>query len=88
MWTRATFGVSDVSTAFPDNQDIAFEVAPFAPDGPYSHSFTAHGLFPVTEAPQTFYLLGSASSGSFSVDNMQLTLVFFPMAYGTVTPTS
>jgi hypothetical protein len=84
------FGVSDVSGSFPSNQDVDVQIPSGAPSGLYSLPVTVHGLFSATAAgnPHTFYALGNESSGDdFDVADLQLTLVYLPTAYGTVSPT-
>jgi len=84
----AQFGVSDNSTSLPDNQDVTLMLDPNYPSGSYSEPVTVHGLFEATSAgSMTFYCLGFKSLGTYAVLDRQLTLVFIPTAYGTVTPT-
>jgi len=85
--TNFTFGVSDAAGAFPVNQDVALLLPSTAPTGTYVFPVTVHGLFEVLQAANTFYFLGTAASGSGSVNDMQLSMIFAPYAYGTVEPT-
>lgn len=83
----ANFGVSDTSGSLPPNQSVTFTIPSGAPNGTYVAPTTVHGLFSVGAGAHTFYLLGDEVSGGMSAAEMQLTLVYFPTAYGTVTST-
>lgn len=86
--SSAEFGVSDVSVAFPANQDMALQLPDSAGAGLYSFPVTVHGLFEVDAGTHTFYFLAEESSGDFGLYDMQLTLLYVPTAYGTVAATS
>ena len=86
--TIGKFGVSDQADTFPPNQDCEVNVGTLAPGGNYRPSVTAHGLFSVSAGTSTFYFLGQEDWPSIAVGNIQLTLIYFPTAYGTVTPTT
>jgi len=84
------FGVSDDAAILPVNQDLFVTVIAALPTGTYEKVLTAHGLFSVGAGAHTFYLLGqktSAASDDATAFDVQLTLVYFATAYGTVTPT-
>ncbi len=83
----AIVGISDVATALPGNQDLDFQIPPAAPSGLYAFPFGMTSMFTVT-APgtYTYYYLAYEFSGSVSVADMQLNLVYFPTAYGEVDP--
>ncbi|MBN1885997.1 MAG: hypothetical protein JW876_10815, partial [Candidatus Krumholzibacteriota bacterium] len=83
----ADFGVSDLGTAFPSNQDVEFRVPSTAASGMYCIPATVTGLFAVTSGSHTFHLLGRENSGDFEIFDAQLTLVYLPTAYGTVVET-
>jgi hypothetical protein len=83
------FGVSDVSTTLPVNQDLAWMLSAAAGTGTYTAPVTVHGLFSVTSGSHTFYFLGNKTSttgNSYMLDT-QLTLLYIPTFYGTVEPT-
>lgn len=82
-------GVSDSSTSYPLNEDVDTWLPSGAATGTYYFGTTAHGLFSVTSGAHTFYLLGNheTSNGSSSCADRQLTCLFIPTSYGTVTPT-
>jgi hypothetical protein len=80
--SSAQFGVSDVSSAFPEAQDVLFYVHPGMPSGWFDRPVTVHGLFPVSAGTQTFYFLGVENSHEFTAYDKSLTLVFIPSAYG------
>jgi len=84
-WAR--FGVSDVSGSLPNNQDVSFQLPSGASSGQYYFATTVHGLFEVTPGSHTFYLLAEEGMGNWVAHDMQLTLIYFRSAYGTVTPT-
>ena len=86
--TVGIVGISDTDTGLPGNQLIYVALPTGAPTGNYCFPGSCHGLFDVpTAGTYTYYFLGRSSYGSVLVDNTQFTLVYFPTAYGTVTPT-
>ena len=84
---EAYFGVSDVAGSFPPNQAVRLRLPCTTPSGTYSFPVTVHGLFSVGAGVSTFYLLGEELSDDYDVFDRQLTLIYFPTRYGTVTPT-
>jgi hypothetical protein len=81
-------GVSDNVSSLPVNQDVALRLQAAMPTGTYAFPATFHGLFQVSAGSNTFYLLGQEGSGAqFTAEDIQLTAVYLPTAYGTVTPT-
>ncbi len=85
--SAAIFGVSDTAGSFPANQDVSLLIPSAAPTGVYSFPVTVHGLFSVSSGANTFYFLADETSGLVTAGDIQLSLVFFPTAYGTVTST-
>jgi hypothetical protein len=87
--STANFGVSDVSDAFPANQDVAMMLVAGLPSGTYCFPVAVHGLFKVDVAgSHTYYFLGELISGSSnSCVDVQLTLLYIPTSYGTIQPT-
>ncbi|MCK5406273.1 MAG: hypothetical protein KAJ37_02410 [Candidatus Krumholzibacteria bacterium] len=85
--SRAQFGVSDVSTSFPGNQDVEYRLSSTVPSGEYDIPLTVHGLFSVTAGTHTFYLLAQEFTGAYTIADMQFSLMFIPTAYGSVTGT-
>jgi len=83
----AEFGVSDVAGTFPGNQDVASILPSGAASGSYIMPASVHGTFQVTAGSHTFYLVGEEYSGSWGAVDSQLTIMYFPTNYGTVTPT-
>ncbi len=85
----ASFGVSlDDSTTLPANQDVALYVTSTSPSMSFGQPVTVQGLFQVGPGTHTLYFLADKySGGSFSAWDGQLSVVYFPTAYGTVTPT-
>ncbi len=85
--SQVTFGVSDVSTSFPANQDVLLTLPPDLPSGGYNQPVTVHGLFSVNAGNNTFYFLADEATGAVTVNDIQFTLLYFPTSYGTVEPT-
>ncbi len=83
------FGVSDIYTSLPVNQDVAWGISSGAGSGTYSAPVTCHGLFEVSAGSNTFYFLGDkgASTGESYCYDVQLTVLYIPTSYGTVNPT-
>lgn len=67
-----------------------FELPSTAPSGQYRISGTSVGVYPVAAGSHTFYMIAQEVSplaaGQGFLVNPNLTLMFFPSAYGTVTP--
>jgi len=85
--STANFGVSDVAGSLPVNQDVALQYVSGAVSGTYTAPVTVHGTFLASAGSNTFYLLGQEIGGSWTSFDSQLTVMFFPTAYGTVEPT-
>jgi hypothetical protein len=85
--TTALFGVSDVAGVLPGTQDFQLTMPAAAPTGTYIVPVSVHGLFTVTAGANTFYLLGDETSGGLQISDLQLSIVYVPTAYGTVTST-
>ncbi|MGH8003635.1 MAG: hypothetical protein ACRECJ_02785, partial [Limisphaerales bacterium] len=89
---QAQFGVSDVAGTFqPDANFHVSENPGGNPTGGNSQVVTVHGLFSVNAGTSTFYFLGEklniSANSWFYADAAQLSLIYLPTAYGTVTPT-
>jgi hypothetical protein len=82
----ATFGVSTSSLGFPVNQDVVVQVPGTSPTGTYAQAVTVHGLFSTPGGLDNFWFLGDEGVGNFSVADLQLTVIYFPTAYGIVAP--
>ena len=81
------WGVSESPTTLPINQDVQARVPASAPSGTYDFPASAHGLFEVSAGLNTFYFVaGELFGGSATMFDLQLTLIFFPTAYGAVAP--
>lgn len=89
--TDCAYGVSKSATSLPIDQDVQTLLPSALPSGTYDFSASAHGLFSV-DGPGTFtfFFDGSRSSGSANghatMFDLQLTLVYFPTAYGSTSP--
>ena len=86
LTTTALFGVSDQVGVLPGAQDFNLTMPSSAPTGTYVVPVTVHGLFTVSAGANTFYFLGDETSGSLQFSDIQLSIVYVPTAYGTVTP--
>lgn len=86
--SSCTFGVSDTAGSLPTNQDVAFSIPSVLPtSASYSQLVAVHGLFQVAAGSSTFLFIGDESTGAWTVNDLQLSLIYFPTNYGTVTPT-
>ena len=88
--TSANFGVSTSSASLPGHQDFELSIsAAEEQSGNWDIPVTVHGLFTVTAGATSFYFLidKNTASGTFTINDVQLSLAFFPTAYGTVNPT-
>ncbi|MCI0532560.1 MAG: hypothetical protein L0Y74_11555, partial [candidate division Zixibacteria bacterium] len=83
----ARFGVSDVAGTFPASQSLYVRFDDSQPTGVHHDIFAVHGLFSVAAGATTFYFLAEEAGGNFVCWYPQLSLVFIPTAYGTVTST-
>jgi hypothetical protein len=82
----AALGVSSNTTEVSPGQGGSIYVPGAAASGVYIMSASYSGLFEITSlGTHTFYFLGQELSGDVGVVNKQLTLIYFPTAYGTVT---
>jgi len=86
--TGATFGLTEDPNSLPSYQDFEFAWPSVAPTGVYQIPVSVHALFSATAGSHTFYFVmnKSTTSGTYTVQDTQVTLVFLPTAYGTVTP--
>lgn len=84
-----TMGIADTATGLPNNQDISFYLPAGAASGVYLTSHHTSAVFAVTAGSHTFYLNGSKNSASVDAQvwDVQLTAMYFPTAYGTVSTT-
>jgi hypothetical protein len=84
----AEFGVAEDSTVFPVCQDVRLQLDGDLGTGSYAFPVSNHSLFDVGGAGSyTFYYLGREGGGDFLVFDVQLSLVFIPTEYGTVSGT-
>jgi len=83
----ADLGVSDTNSGYPTNQGIAIALDPDIPSGNYDFPGSYHGLFEVAGAgTYTYYFLGREYAGSIQIWDAELSLIYFPTAYGVVDP--
>ena len=75
----------DSSGSIPGDQDVQTQLDNGLSSGTYDFSASAHGLFSVTAGAHTFYFNAQElSGGSATMFDLQLTLIFFPTAYGSI----
>ncbi|MEW5700906.1 MAG: hypothetical protein AB1792_01570 [Candidatus Zixiibacteriota bacterium] len=86
VFDEAVFAVSNQSGSIPSGQNFKVLMEAALPTGPYQQVVTVHGLFSVGEGLSTLYLLGRELTGTFQVRDRQLTVAFFPTAYGDAPP--
>jgi hypothetical protein len=84
--TNGVFGVSEISSSLPGSQDLDCQIPANAPSGTYYIPFGTNAIFDVTAGSNIFYFLGDENSGSIDVADVQLSLIFIPTSYGTITP--
>lgn len=86
-FSRADFGVSSSSSSWPDNQDIMVGLPDDEVTGYHYIPVSPHGVFEVASAgTYTYYFLGDLldSGADFRAWDPQLTLLYVPSSYGTV----
>jgi hypothetical protein len=84
----AQFGISHLPNAFNSNQSAELGEPSAAPTALYERIITCHGLYEViSEGTAYFNFIGFLAGGAMTAHDIQLTLCYFPTAYGTVEPT-
>jgi hypothetical protein len=78
------FGVSDVSDDLSSELDIEVQIDDAVPTGSFKYPVTCHSIFEATEGTNTFYFVGRENGGSCIMYDYQLSLIYFPTAYGTI----
>ncbi|MGD9140317.1 MAG: hypothetical protein PVJ42_02130 [bacterium] len=84
--SSAIFGVTTSSLTLPASQDYSLYLSPNAPTGIYYFPVTVQSIIATSTGSDTFYLVGEVFTGSFSVYEAQLSVIYFPTNYGTVDP--
>jgi hypothetical protein len=86
--TSGAIGLSDDGVGFGTAQDVNVQIASAAASGSYSIPLHVNGVFVATGGiPLTVHLMGSESSGVIEVEDVSLTLLYVPTAYGIASPT-
>jgi len=86
--STAIFGISHAPDAFNANQSAELSEPGAAPTATYERIITCHGLYEAVDAgTATFNYIGFLAGGAMTAHDVQLTLCYFPTAYGTVEPT-
>ncbi len=85
----ANFGLM-VDGTIPNTQDVALSVGPAAPTTSYRFPITVQMIYPVGPGSHDVAFWGqqTSTSGTFTVFDMQLSVVYLPTAYGTVAKAS
>ncbi len=81
-------GVSTSPSTLPANHDIAYSIGSALTTELYTLPASIQGLFQVSAGTQTFYLLARRTGAGAIAGDKQLTLAYFPTAYGTVSVAS
>lgn len=84
--SEAIFGVSTLADSLPQNQQMGVLIDGGAPTGTYHHTLTVHGLFNTNAGDTMYHLLAQQVNGDIRVCDIQLSLMYFPTAYGIVEP--
>jgi hypothetical protein len=86
--SSVNFGVSTSSSSLPGSQDIGIYLPSTLPTGSYYFPVTPQTVFTLGAGTHTLYLLGDqlaiGAGGSIDAYDMQLTLIYIPTSYGTV----
>eukprot|EP00913_Durusdinium_trenchii_P006242 g5854.t1 len=84
--TYANFGVSNSAGSLPGGQDVELLLGNTLPGGSYDFPITVHSVFSVNAGNNTFYFLGdqNSTSGTFDMNDVALSCLFVPTAYGTI----
>lgn len=85
--TQCSFGVSTSASTLPANQDVSFILPSTLPNGTFQFPVSVHGLFQVSAGSNTFHFLAVPNPTGQIAADIQLTAIFIPTAYGTVTST-
>jgi hypothetical protein len=87
-YSGAYFGVSNSSSSFPYGADMYLCIPANADDGDWGPGATVQWLFEVDSAgTHSFYFLAYEHVGTWAVYQRNMTLVYVPSAYGTVSST-
>lgn len=84
--SSAIFGVTTTSGSLPSTQDFSLYLPSSAASGTYYFPVTVHSIIEANQGNDTFYLVGREYNGDYSVYEAQLSVIYFPTAYGTVAP--
>ncbi|MGH7724991.1 MAG: hypothetical protein ACREOU_06135 [Candidatus Eiseniibacteriota bacterium] len=84
--STAAFGISRVAGTIPTTQDLSETLPSTLPTGNFTTAVSVHGVFPVLEGDNTLFLVGDEGTGVWTITDRSLALMFFPTAYGTVSP--
>ena len=80
----AEFGVSDTAGVIPATQDVAWLIPSAHPSGPINRPVTVQAIFSVVSGAYSFYFLGNENGGNVTCNDMTLSLIYVPTAYGMV----
>lgn len=84
--TSGAVGLSDDGLNFGTAQDMNVIISGNAPGGAYAIPAHVSAVFPATAGvAKTIHLMASEASGDIQLEDLSLTLLYVPTAYGTVT---
>ena len=85
--SNAEFALSESNATYTDTQDQDITIPSSATTGSYQFPITIHGLFDIPQSTsRSYYFLGQEFSGNITVGDINLTLIYFSTARGTVEP--
>jgi hypothetical protein len=86
--TSGAAGLSEDGVTFGSAQDVNIQISSNAAGGSYSTPLHVNAVFAVTGGvAKTIHLVGSEASGVIDLEDVSLTLLYVPTAYGTVSET-
>jgi hypothetical protein len=83
--TSGAVGLSDDGVNFGTAQDMNVMLASGSPSGSYAIPAHVNAVFPAEKGvAKTIHIMASESSGDIELEDISLSLLFVPTAYGTV----
>lgn len=86
-FTEGAIGLSDDGVNFGSAQDVNLQITSNAASGNYSFPAHMNATFAAAEGtPLTIHIVAQETGGNIRLEDLSLTLLFVPTAYGTVDP--
>lgn len=86
--TSGAVGLSDVATSFGVAQDVNVQISSSAASGTYAIPVHVNGVFAVSGGTvRTIHIVATEVAGDIELEDLSLTILYVPTAYGTVTET-